>query len=282
MNSVSCTSNSCGSSNLSAQDPLDKALLGPRPRREKVREQIRDYIHHMLGAPTVELEFDEQNVDFCIDQALMVVEDYAPNQFYQFHKFITTPGKSVYTMPPDVGFIREVSYKETGNFAFSASDLDGAIPVEYFYPGGSYASIQGGMIDPVQPIWGRMGEWALYKGYENMYSRLSSSLGGWEFNGNSSTIKLYPIPHTATKVIVRHIQKNKDWNQVSQAMQEGALSYAKEILGRVRSKFATLPGPGGGIQLDGQQLLQEAKEEREKWKEDLIYRFGDLYGPTLD
>jgi len=77
------------------------------------------------------------------------------------------------------------------------------------------------------------------------------------------------------KVAVCYIQKCKDWENVTQAMQEGALSYAKEILGRIRSRIKNLPGPGGGIQLDGDQLIQEAKEERKQWMEDLIYKFGE-------
>jgi hypothetical protein len=185
-------------------------------------------------------------------------------------------------MPPDVGMIRNVFYKKEGNFAFQSSDLNGAIPIEYFYPGGAYSSIQGGLIDPVQPIWGRMGEWVLYKQYEQMYARTSSNLGGWEFLGGLNTIKLYPIPFRNQKVIVHYMQKNKDWAEVTQAMQEGALTYAKEILGRIRSKYQSVPGVGGGVVMDGQQLLQEAREDRQKWFEDLIYKFGDILPITLD
>ena len=269
-------------SDLGHADPLEKNELGPRKKREKVREQIRDYIHHMLGAPVVKIELDEQNVDFCIDQSLKIMEDYAPREYFSYYTFNATPGKSVYEMPPDVGFIRNVFYKEMGNFAFQASDLDGAIPIEYFYPGGSYASIQGGMIDPIQPIWGRMGEWVLYKQYEQMYSRISSNLGGWEWVGGFRHIKLYPIPFKPQKVIVHYMQKCKDWGEVTQAMQEGALTYAKEILGRIRSKYPSPPGPGGGMQLDGQALLQEAREDRKQWFEDLIYKFGDIPPITMD
>lgn len=35
-----------------------------------------------------------------------------------------------------------------------------------FYPGGCCASIQEGKIDPLQPVWGKMGEWTLYKNDE--------------------------------------------------------------------------------------------------------------------
>jgi len=78
------------------------------------------------------------------------------------------------------------------------------------------------------------------------------------------------------------MQKQKDWADVTQAMQEGALTYAKEILGRIRSKYQSVPGVGGGVAMDGQQLLQEAREDRQKWFEDLIYKFGDLPYITLD
>ncbi len=279
MSSLSCESQ-C--SNLGPQDPLNKAQLGPRKKREKVREQIREYILHMLGAPAVKLELDEQNIAFCVDQSLKIFEDYAPREYFSYYTFRATPGQSVYKMPPDVGMIRNVFYKDQGTFAFQASDLDGAIPIEYFYPGGAYASIQGGLIDPIQPIWGRAGEWYLYKQYEQMYSRLSSNIGGWEWVGGLNQIKLYPTPFKAQTIIVHFLQKHTDWGDVTEAMQEGALTYAKEILGRIRSKYVDVPGAGTHIQQDGQALLQEAKEERKEWKEELISKFGDILPIGLD
>jgi len=261
---------------LGPVDPLNKSQLGTRHQRDKVREQIKDYVLLMLGAPVLKIELDIQQLDLAIDQTLKVIEDYAGREYFSYYTFNATPGKSVYEMPPDVGLIRNVFYKQMGTFAFQATDLDGAIPIEYFYPGGAYASIQGGLIDPVQPIWGRMGEWVLYKQYEQMYSRVSSNLGGWEWVGDFRHIKIYPTPFRIQKVIVHYMQKMKDWAEVTQAMQEGALTYAKEILGRIRSKYPSPPGPGGGMQLDGQQLLQEAKEERDTWKTELIYKFGEI------
>jgi len=262
-------------------DPLNKSQLSARPNREKVRGQIRDYILNMLGAPVLKVELDEQNIDFCIDQSLKIIEDYAPREFFSYYTFITTPGKSVYELPPDVGVVRNVYYNTTANYAFQSADLGGSLPLEYFNPGGAYASIQGGMIDPLQPIWGRAGEWVLYKQYEQMYSRLSSMIGGWEFVGDTRHIKLFPVPYAGRSVAVNYVQKNKDWPEVTQAMQEGAMSYAKEILGRIRSKYPAPPGPGGGMQLDGQELLAEAKEERQAWMENLIYRWGDLLPITM-
>ena len=74
MASMQCNS-TC--SELGHADPLNKRQLGPRKQREKVREQIKDYCLHMLGAPVVKLELDSQNLDFAVDQAMKVFEDYA-------------------------------------------------------------------------------------------------------------------------------------------------------------------------------------------------------------
>jgi hypothetical protein len=134
-------------------------------------------------------------------------------------------------------------------------------------------------MDPNTPIYGRAGEWVLYKQYEQMYNRLASQLGGWEWVDGYCNIKLYPTPCRCNTVIVHYLQKLPDFKRVTTALVEGAFYHTMEILGRVRGKFTNIPGPSGGVQMDGQQLLQEAKEGLAKWREDLIYKWGD--GPQL-
>lgn len=263
--------------NLGPTDPLVK--IGPRKKRQKVREQIKEYVLTMLGAPVLPLELDDQQLENCIDFALQIFEDYAPMEYFQYYSFYTTPGQSVYNMPPDVGFIRDVSYKETANYAFSASDLGGVIPLEYM-GAGAYGSIAGG-INPQQPVWGKMGDWVMYKQYEDMYNRISGQQGGWEWLGGYNTIKIYPIPYRTYPIVVRYLQRKPDFAQVTQAMQEGALAFAKIVLGRIRSRIQNPPGPNGGVQLDGQQILQEGLDEKKQWQEDLIYRYGDVIGPRM-
>lgn len=270
-----------GFQNFGFIDPLDKNKLGPRRSRDKVRNQIKEAVLLSLGAPVIKIELDEQQLDFAVDYILKILENYASREYFEYYVFNTVPGVSVYKMPPDVGYIREVSYKEHPQFAFQSSDLNGAIPIEYFYPGGAYSSIQGGLIDPIQPIWGRMGEWVLYKQYEMMYSRISSALGGWEWLGGFGHIKLYPIPGRPQAVIVHYMQKLKDWEEITQSMIEGTLAYCKIILGRIRGKYQAPPGPGGGMALDGQQILQEGLEEMKVWKEEIITRYGDCLGFSM-
>ena len=51
-----------------------------------------------------------------------------------------------------------------------------------------------------------------------------------------------------------------------------SLAWAKEFLGRIRSKYGSVPGPTGEMQLDGATLLQEAQMEKEKLEESVILR----------
>jgi hypothetical protein len=232
----------------------------------------------MLGAPVLTLELDDQQLDNCVDFALQVFEDYAPMEYFQYYVFQTVPGQSVYDLPADVGFVRHVSYKETAQYAFSASDLGGVIPLEYM-GAGAYGSIAGG-INPQQPIWGKMSEWVLYKQYEDMFNRTSGQQGGWEWLAGYNTIKLYPVPFRTFFVLVHYLQRRPDFRLVTQAMQEGALAFAKIVVGRIRSRIQNPPGPNGGVQLDGLKILEEGLQEKKDWEERLIYRFGDVIGPT--
>lgn len=285
-NSTSCDTSTtsvgdCGSSCHSPVAPHGRKLT-PRKEREKVREDLKDYVLLMLGAPTVKVELDEQQLDLAVDQTLKVFEDYAGREYFDFYTFHTTPGKSVYKMPDDIGVIRNVFYKKQATFSFQAQDLGGSIPIDYFYPGGAYSSIQGGLIDPVQPIWGRMGEWVLYKQYEQMFARTSSQIGGWEWVGDLQHIKLYPIPCSNQRVIVHYLQKCKNWKEVTLAMQEGALAHAMIMLGHIRGKYGAPPGPSSGMQLDGQYMREKGWELLKQWREDLLYRYSDLLPITLD
>ena len=121
-----------------------------------------------------------------------------------------------------------------------------------------------------------MGEWALYKQYEQMYTKVSSGIGGWELINNTNTIKLYPIPCRPTHVIVHYLQKCKDWEKNFQSIREGALASAMMMVGEIRSKFQNIPGPQGGTVLNGQDILQRGRDAWDKWEERLITRYGDL------
>ncbi len=54
------------------------------------------------------------------------------------------------------------------------------------------------------------------------------------------------------------------------------LAICKEIVGRHRSKFDVVPIPGKELRLDGKELIQEAKEEKEKLMSSFLEFLGAL------
>lgn len=239
-----------------------------------VLEDISDYVLTMLGAPVLRIELDQQQLNVCINQAVRRFAEWCPPEFYEYYQFKTTSGQSSYRMPDDILMVRDVAYRTMPRMNFFASDLQGSIPIEYFAPGGERQGFMAGLVDPIQPFWGRAGEWFLYKQYEEIFNRLSSANGGWEWERNGRDIILYPAPYGENDVVVQYLPRNKEWDYAHQFMQEYALCLGKIMLGRIRSKYQNIPSPGGGATLDGTTLLQEGNEEKKQLEEDLIYKWN--------
>jgi hypothetical protein len=53
-------------------------------------------------------------------------------------------------------------------------------------------------------------------------------------------------------------------------LKDYALATAKMALGQARSKFGSLAGPGGGVTLNGNDLIAQSQAEIEKLDQDLI------------
>lgn len=83
-------------------------------------------------------------------------------------------------------------------------------------------------------------------------------------------------------VVVNYLQRMYDWPEVNSWMKDYALAHAKEILGRIRSKYDRYVSPGGGVSLDGQALLAESQQEKERLRESLRSNYGiDHLLPTV-
>jgi hypothetical protein len=81
---------------------------------------------------------------------------------------------------------------------------------------------------------------------------------------NMNTLPLGNIPYDRINSI------GKQW------IRRFALSVCKEILGQIRSKFSSVPIPGNELQLNGSDLITQAKDEQEKLREELKTMLSEL------
>ena len=58
-------------------------------------------------------------------------------------------------------------------------------------------------------------------------------------------------------------------------IQQYATACAKGVLGQIRGKYQTVPSPGGGAKLNGDLLIKESQEEKEKLIKRLLDEFEE-------
>ena len=90
----------------------------------------------------------------------------------------------------------------------------------------------------------------------NIATNLLTNIGLDGIN-NFNTLPFPNIPYDRINSI------GKQW------IRRFALALCKEMLGTVRSKFGTIPIPGNDIQLNGSDLITQAKEEQAALRDEL-------------
>jgi hypothetical protein len=81
---------------------------------------------------------------------------------------------------------------------------------------------------------------------------------------NMNTLPFQNIPYDKINSI------GKQW------IRRFSLALCKEMLGQVRSKFATIPIPGENVTLNGDKLISEGKEEQKELREELKTQLAEM------
>ena len=92
----------------------------------------------------------------------------------------------------------------------------------------------------------------------------STRLRGVKGVNNANTLPFANIPYANINSI------GKQW------IRRFALALCKEILGQVRSKFATIPIPNDSVTLNGADLISQAREEQASLREELKTFFDEV------
>jgi len=90
-------------------------------------------------------------------------------------------------------------------------------------------------------------------------------------------VRLYPRP-SGNFIVGLKVSRVLSEKEVDQEMwiRKYALAWAKQMLGQIRAKFGSVPGPTGEVTLKGDGLIQEGKEEELALITDLIKRSEPL------
>jgi hypothetical protein len=240
-------------------DNIDPSKLGNNRINDgfelnRFEESIRDFILARLGHPVVRVELTDFQIKTAIDEAVSHMSHHAPLWTRQIAAFQTEARENLYELPPYmIQNLQYVVYKKTLlSIAAQSGTLEFDFFIKYFQ--------ENHLLNDFS-----VGEFLLLQQNLEQMRKVLSQEGSWDVI-NNKYIQVYPTPVSDEQVVILEYRA-LDTNTIHPAyrnwIQRYSLAVGKEILGQTRGKYAVLPGPGGGSQLNGDKLVEQAAREKE-------------------
>lgn len=234
-------------------------------------EQIKDYVLASLGHPVIRVELTPFQLKVAIDEAISQLSHHAPLWSRQFAVFKATVGENVYELPR--WMIHNLSYVVYKKTLLSITSQAGTLEFDFFLKYFQDNHLFGDL---------SIGEFFLLQQNLEQLRKILSQEGSWEVIDNNH-IQIHPVPVTDDMDVIleyRAINADSIHPAYLNWIQRYALAKSKETLGQIRGKYKTLPGPGGGAQMNGMELIEQAQRDKELLKEELIGEIEEPVPPT--
>lgn len=224
----------------------------------------------MLGWPTICVELTDEQFDVSIDNSIQELRhrtDVVYNKQYFFLQSLKNQ-QTYYLNDPATGTNRIVDVLKVhrlnllGLVNFAPDNIYAQQFLNQFYaPGVQYDLVSIHLVHAMSET----------------YSQLFAGDIGFNWREASRELQLYRVIVNNEKILIETTCEkteqeilNSRWTQ--QWIQQWAKAELYQILGNIRGKFATLPGPGGGLQLNADTLIQQAQT----MQEDCLRQIRDL------
>lgn len=234
--------------------------IGYNSRQDLIRDlQLR------LADGIVDVELDREHYDVAIDNALAKYRQLSSGSVEESLIFIQTQ-KDVteYTLPDEVQEVRRLYRRGIGTNSGGGTNFD---PFDVAF--NNMYMLQAGQI-------GGLAVFDAFAQYKETLGRVFGSEYNFLWNRNTKKLK-----------ILRNVQHEEEvmvgvYNFIPEAillkdvyaspwLASYALALSKHYLGEARSKYKSgLPGAGGNVQLNGEDLKQESQQMQEQLKQELL------------
>ena len=223
-------------------------------------KEIADFILARLGYPVIRVELTPFQLRTAIDEAIQRMSYHAPVWTKQYAVFQTQVGENLYEIPKFIADnLTYVIYKKT---LLSIQAQAGTLEFDYFLKFFQDAHLFSDF---------SVGEFYILQMHLEMVRKILSQEGAWDvLNGNLLQVTPTPAVNDYCILEYRALDSNTIHYAYKSWIKRFALACSKEILGQIRGKYQTLPGPGGGAQLNGDNLIQQATAEKENLIQELL------------
>lgn len=229
------------------------------PRTKLIKE-----VRLLLGEGMVEVELDPEHYNAAVDFAISRIRQRTTGGVEESHIFFTLqPDVDVYTMPEEVQEVERLYRRGVGANSTGGTNFD---PFEAAFS--NIYLLQAGRT-------GGLATWDFFAQYQETIGRVFGSEINFIWERSTHKLKLIRRPQAEEDVMVKvWMKKPEDIIILDEYtgpwVRDYTLAKCKQMLGEARSKFpGGLVGPGGNVQLNGEQLKGDAKEEMERLETEL-------------
>ena len=248
------------------RDKLNATTMVDGIEFTKFDETIKDFILARLGFPVVRVELTPYQIKTCIDEAASRLHFHAPLWAKQFAVFDASAGYNLYQLPSYI--LDNISYVVFKKTLLSIQSQAGTLEFDFFikYFQDNFLFQNFGV-----------GDFYLLQQNLEQTRKILGQEGAWEVL-NNKYLQLTPTPVVTPEPVIveyRAIDSDTIHPAYRNWIQRFALACAKGVLGEIRGKYKTVPGPGGGAQLNGFELVQQSMTEKQTLLEELIAEFEE-------
>ena len=235
----------------------------------EVRENMIKSILLRLGDGMIDVELTHEQLDKCIDLALAKLIQRSDAYVEESLVLLTLKkNQKEYILPEEIVAIQQLYRRGYGR---------------------AYGSTGGQNMDPFAMAWtnvymagaingvrtGGLVTYELHNNYLKTAGKMFGMYMNYSFNPNTHKLIIAENPRSDDEIILLHSYVDRAEYEVLQDryaslwIENWAMAEAMEILGRIRSRFGSLPGPNGSVSQDGDALKSESKAMKEELSKEL-------------
>ena len=243
-------------------DSLNRRYFSETVEFNRFYTIIKDFVKSRLGFPVVRVELDDFQILTAIDEAISKLDYHAPDWCTQLCAFNTIANANMYELPSFmVNNFRYAAYKKNLlSVPLAGQSLEMDFFIKYFQENFLFQDFS-------------VSDFLLMKMHLKSIRKILGREGSFQIV-NDKYLMIYPTPvaNQSETVVIEYKCLNSDTlhHYFISWMQRYSLAICKGILGEIRGKYATLPSPQGGAQLNGPALIAESQREMEFLENQLL------------
>lgn len=227
-----------------------------------------ELLEMQLGGSLVDVELTDVDYSTAFQLAKRTYLQRANhNHLRDFYVLAVKSGVQSYVLPSNVISITRIIRPSGG---FSSKNIFHVGFVSDMYK--SMGSASGSLI-----------EYELMRNEIEYINRYAANYVQFNYNRFRNTLKIVNLPKVDEKWVVDCFLSMEDEELMEIPwIQDWALAECKQMLGRAYSKFSNISGPTGDFSLDGRELIQESREDKDRLLEDISdYVDGEPVGGAI-